>query len=220
MVAGCPLDDADVVGLLLHGRGGRPEDMLDLAEQLAVPSAAWVAPRADARSWYPRSFLAPLDANEPRLSFSLDLIRHHLDRLERAGWPARHVALIGFSQGGCIAVEAVARAPRRLGAVVALTAGLIGPYDATLTAPVDGLAGTPMLLTTATHDSWVPALRTRRSAAVMEAAGAEVDLRIYAGDDHRVRPDESAGVRELVLGAARARSLVLQDAAAPAAPLR
>ena len=77
-----------------------------------------------------------------------------------AGQPTEKLLLGGFSQGACLALEYVARQPRRYGAVAALSGGLIGA-DGELTQP-QGLGGTPLLITVAEDDDWVP---VRRSAA-------------------------------------------------------
>jgi phospholipase/carboxylesterase len=38
-----------------------------LAEVFAQPDVAYLAPQAPDGSWYPYSFLAPIDQNEPQL---------------------------------------------------------------------------------------------------------------------------------------------------------
>jgi phospholipase/carboxylesterase len=53
--------------------------------------------------------------------------------------------LLGFSQGGCLALEFAARNARRYGAVIGVSAGLIGPED-TPRAYAGSLAGTHVFL--------------------------------------------------------------------------
>src|SRR5436189_3685978 len=79
---GAPLARARLAVVMMHGRGGSPNDMLDLAEQLAVPDIAYLAPEAAGYSWWPQSFLAPLAANEPGLSSRLVATALLLERLE------------------------------------------------------------------------------------------------------------------------------------------
>ena len=71
LTAGQPLDRARAATVLLHGRGGSAEGMLSLVAELAQPHMAYLAPQAEGNSWYPYSFLAPLDRNEPALSAAL-----------------------------------------------------------------------------------------------------------------------------------------------------
>jgi len=46
--------------ILVHGRGASAENMLSLADVLAQPDFAYLAPQAARNTWYPHSFLAPL----------------------------------------------------------------------------------------------------------------------------------------------------------------
>src|SRR4051794_14405546 len=57
--------------VLLHGRGGSAEDMLSLYTELRLPALAALAPQATGNTWYPNSFLAPLEANQPYLGSAL-----------------------------------------------------------------------------------------------------------------------------------------------------
>ena len=58
------------------------------------------------------------------------MIADLLGSLAQAGFSPDRVVLLGFSQGGCLALEFAARNARRYGAVIGLSAGLIGPDDA------------------------------------------------------------------------------------------
>ena len=58
--AGAPLTRARLAVVMLHGRGGSPDDMLGLAEHFAIPDIAYLTPEAAGHSWWPQSFLAPL----------------------------------------------------------------------------------------------------------------------------------------------------------------
>jgi predicted esterase len=93
-------------------------------------------------------------------------------------------------------LEYVARHPRRYGAVAGLSGGLIGA-DGELTRP-RGLDGTPLLITTAEGDDWVPVERTRESAEILAAGGAAVDLRVFAPGVHAIRAEEADAVAALV----------------------
>ena len=111
--------------------------------------------------------------------------------------PAERVVLLGFSQGACLALEFAARHPRRYGAVVGLSGGLIGP-DEERVAVSGTLAGTPVLLACAEHDPYIPAERVRAAADVMRRLGGDVALRLYPDLGHEVSADEAHLVRELM----------------------
>jgi phospholipase/carboxylesterase len=197
--AGAPLERARAVAVLLHGRGAPAEDILGLSGELEQPDMAWLAPQAPGYQWYPYSFLAPIDQNEPHLSRSLATVGAILDELKARGFGAERVALIGFSQGGCLALEFVARNARRYGAVAGLSAGLIGPPGA----PRDdagSLAGTPVFLGCSDVDAHIPLARVKESTQVLGGLGAAVTERIYPGMPHTINADEIAHVREMLSG--------------------
>src|SRR5208283_1420320 len=91
------------------------------------PQFAYLAPEASGHSWYPNSFLAPIAKNQPWLNSALNLMEEVVGRAVEAGIPRERIALLGFSQGACLATEFVARNATRYGALVAFTGGLIGP---------------------------------------------------------------------------------------------
>jgi predicted esterase len=199
MLAGASPASARAAAILVHGRGGSAEDMLGLAQEFGQRDIAYLAPQAPGHTWYPFSFLMPLAQNEPHLSNALAAVGATLDRLAREGFPAERVALIGFSQGGCLALEYVARNAKRYGAVAGLSAGLIGP-PGTPRAYAGSLAGTPVFLGCSDIDSHVPLARVNESRDVLEKLGAAVTERIYPGMGHTVNADEIAHVTRLLAG--------------------
>ena len=91
-------------------------------------------------------------------------------RLAREGFAPERVALIGFSQGGCLALEYAARNAKRYGAVAGLSAGLIGPPGTPRAYP-GSLAGTPVFLGCSDVDGHVPLARVHESRDVLGTHG-------------------------------------------------
>jgi phospholipase/carboxylesterase len=199
VASGAPLGEARAAVVLLHGRGGGAEDMLGLAEEFGQRDVAYLAPEAPGHTWYPYSFLAPLAQNEPHLSNALATVAATLDRLAREGFALERVALIGFSQGGCLVLEYVARDAKRYGAVAGLSAGLIGP-PGTARNYAGSLIGTPVFLGCSDIDSHIPLARVHESRGVFEKLGGQVTERIYPGMGHTVNADEIAQVSKLLVG--------------------
>jgi phospholipase/carboxylesterase len=190
---------ADAVLVLLHARGHSAASMYQLAGRLGLPGIAVVAPEAPGGSWYPLRFNEPRAANEPHLSRALAIAGAALDDVAAAGVPPERVVLGGFSQGACLACDVLARDPRPLGGLAALCGGLIGAVDEELARPAPGaLDGLPVLLTGNEQDAWVPVGRVRRTAELLGAAGARVDLRVHPPRPHRVHDDEIEALRALV----------------------
>jgi predicted esterase len=203
--AGAPLKDARAAVVLLHGRGSSTDDVLSLAGALRQADLAYVAPQAPGHTWYPRSFLAPLEHNEPSLSRSLAIVAAIVNDLAGRGIPADRIALIGFSQGGCLALEFAARNAKRYAGIAGLSAGLIGPPGLTRDYP-GSLDGTPVFLGCGDIDSHIPLDRVRLSTQVLTAMNAAVTERIYPGMGHTINQDEIAYLRRLLEGVSRARA--------------
>jgi phospholipase/carboxylesterase len=203
--AGARLKDARAAVVMLHGRGGSADDILSLAGALRQVDLAYIAPRAPGRTWYPQSFLAPLEQNEPYLSRSLATVAAIVQDLAGRGIASDRVALVGFSQGGCLAIEFAARNAKRYAGIAGLSAGLIGPPG--LTRDYRGsLAGTPVFLGCSDVDSHIPLDRVHVSTQVLMAMNAAVTERIYPGMGHTINQDEIIQVRQLLEGVSRARA--------------
>lgn len=199
--AGAPLREARAAAILVHGRGSNAADMLGLAGEFGQSDIAYLAPEAPRRTWYPYSFLAPLAQNEPDLSAALATVGETLAHLGTQGFAAERVALIGFSQGGCLALEYAARNATRYGAVAGLSAGLIGP-PGTPRDHAGALASTPVFLGCSDVDGHIPLARVHESRDVLTRMGANVTERIYGGMGHTVNADEIAHVTTMLQGIA------------------
>jgi len=195
--AGVPLARADKAVIMLHGRGATAADILALTDHIEQSDLAYVAPQAPLNSWYPYSFLAPLDRNEPALSQALAMVGELVDGIAKDGISPEGVVLLGFSQGGCLALEYAARHARRYAAVIGLSAGLIGPENT----PRDyagSLAGTPVFLGCGDMDDHIPLERVKETTKVLRGMGGEVKERIYRLMGHGINDDELAQVRSML----------------------
>ena len=188
---------ARVAVVLVHGRGDTAAGILSLADEFEHPDITWVAPQAFGNSWYPYSFLAPIERNEPGMSSGLRVLGEIVETLGGDGIPADRVVLMGFSQGACLAQEFAARHARRYKAVIGLSGGLIGPDGTPRTYP-GTFDGTPVFLGCSDVDPHIPVERVHESAEVFQRMGAAVDARIYPGMGHTVNADEVVAVRALL----------------------
>src|SRR4051794_17046988 len=170
LATGTKPEEADGTLILVHGRGGTAESMLSLYSELGLPSLAALAPQAAGSTWYPHSFLAPLEANQPFLDSGLRRLESLVSGLLSCGVPTERIALLGFSQGACLTLEFTARHARRYGAVMGLTGGLIGPPGTPRNYPGD-LQGTPVFLGTSDPDPHVPFERVVETEEVLTRMG-------------------------------------------------
>jgi phospholipase/carboxylesterase len=195
--AGAPLAEAHAAMVMVHGRGGQADDILSLVPLLDQREFAYLAPQASANTWYPFTFLAPIEKNEPGISSGMQAIQSALDQIIAAGIPLERTFLLGFSQGACLSIEFAARHARRYGGVACLSGGLIGP-DGTPRDYKGSLDGTPVFLGCSDVDSHIPKERVEHSAAVMQQLGADVTMKIYPGLGHIINEDELQHVRAMM----------------------
>ncbi len=191
------LGEAPVAMILVHGRHGSPGGILEVARVLERPRLSCLAPAAAGGAWYPRSFLADRDANEPGLSSGLSVLRALVSRVTDAGVQRERIVLLGFSQGACLTAEFAFRHPARYGGVVVYSGGLIGPPGMDWKGS-GSLEGTPVFLGCSDVDSHIPKERVDESAEVFGRMGADVTKRIYPGMGHLVNDDEIDFTRNLV----------------------
>lgn len=196
------MQEATTAVVLLHGRGGSADDILQLAPALGVEHTAYLAPQAAGHTWYPYSFLAPREQNEPHLSSALNRIEHLVDAIENAGIRRERIVVAGFSQGACLATEFVASHPARYAGLIAFTGGLIGSPGASLTGAVvqkgSELAGTPVLFLSGDPDPHVPWSRVEESASILSGMGAAVTSRRFPGRPHTISAEELQLAREFL----------------------
>ncbi|MFB6165129.1 MAG: alpha/beta hydrolase [Haloarculaceae archaeon] len=195
--AGPALADARATAVLVHGRGATAESILEFSREFEQPDVAYLAPQAARNTWYPNSFLAPVERNEPGRTSGLQAVGDAVEAAADAGIPRERVLLLGFSQGGCLASEFAARNPTRYGGLAVLSGGLIG--ETVDPAEYEGsLDGTPAFLGCSDVDPHIPEDRVHETADVLRQLDADVTVRIYEGMGHGVNQDEIDFVSEMV----------------------
>lgn len=207
-------DEPRAALVLCHGRGATPESLTALVDAVvnegAAPGLVVLAPVADEidgmPQWYPNSFLAPLEKNEPYLSAALAAVGRAVDEARGLGLDDDHIVLGGFSQGACLAVEYAVRNARRWGGVAALSGALIGTAESDDPTPTlrgaggmytdkrleyDGsLDGTPVLVAASERDAHIPVERLRDSADTVRAMDGDVRLMVFPGSTHSIMKAE------------------------------
>ncbi|NJK45144.1 MAG: phospholipase [Pleurocapsa sp. SU_196_0] len=180
---------------MVHGRGANAQIILSLSDALGLTDAAFLAPQAEGGVWYPQRFIEPIDHNQPWLSNALETVTR---AIHDTGLPQERVALLGFSQGACLALETAYRVGGRFQAVIGFSGGLIGADEEIGATRGANLDGTPVLLGCSDVDFHIPLERVHRSAELLETAGAAVDTRIYPNFGHAINADEISAARALL----------------------
>ncbi|MEM7489450.1 MAG: dienelactone hydrolase family protein [Pseudomonadota bacterium] len=193
--------------VLIHGRGASGAAMGSLVAPLGLGGLALAAPDAPGKSWWPTSFLAPMADMAGPLEAGLSAVDEAVASL---GVARDAVALVGFSQGACLALEYAARRGAGLGAVIGFSGGLVGTADRGGPDPAlhgqadkafdydTDLAGLPILVTCHERDPHIPLKRARDSAVVLERLGAAAQLIEHPGPGHQPMSDGMAAARAML----------------------
>lgn len=196
---GASISEAKAFVLSLHGRNQSPDIILEVADRIGLDGVHYAAPQAFQNSWYPERFMAPIEKNEPFLTYSLDVCRRQLKQWTEHGVATEKIVLMGFSQGACLAAEYAIRNPGRYGGLLIFTGALIGPDGTSW--PVKGsFEGTLVFLGTSDEDEWIPVERVHEMDAMLIKMGAKTDKRVYKGKGHLVNDEEIDAARSIIKG--------------------
>ena len=187
--AGSKLADASAAMIMIHGRGASASSILTLHEVIDNQNISYIAPQAEKSTWYPYSFLAPLEENEPGITSAMYVIEKIIEEINQAGISNDKIYLLGFSQGACLSLEFAARHAQKYGGIFALSGGLIGPPGTPRDYEGD-FQQTPIFLGCSDIDSHIPLERVKESSKVFRQMGAKVEERIYQHMGHTINQDE------------------------------
>jgi phospholipase/carboxylesterase len=188
-IGGVTAADAKAALIMIHGRGASASDIMRLANEFNVKDMAIYAPQATNNSWYPYSFMAPAEQNEPALSSALGIIDSVVQQAIADGISTDKIFFMGFSQGACLTLEYIARNAKQYGGAVAFTGGLIGEEIMPENYSGD-FNGTPVLVTTGDPDPHVPLSRVEESIEILKSLNANVISKVYKGRSHTISFDE------------------------------
>lgn len=183
--------------ILVHGRNAQPANILSFVPAFGRPDITYLAPAAAGGTWYPLSFMADKEKNEPGISSGLWVLEQLVQHVVRAGVRKDRIVLLGFSQGACLTAQFAASHADHYGGVVLYSGGLIGPPGTTWNYP-GSFDATPVFLGCSDVDAHVPKTRVDESAALFQRMGATVTEQIYPGMGHLVNEEEIAFTRALL----------------------
>ena len=190
--SGLQLEEAEKAVIMLHGRGASAGGMIQLSENL--PEAAYLAPQASRRTWYPHSFLEPREKNQPHLESALRTVDSLVEKA------ANHVGkenvfLLGFSQGACLTSEYVASNPDRYGGAILFSGGLIGDEVGEFEGDLEE---TPVFIGCSDNDPHIPLERVNETEEVLEGLNGEVEKYIMEGSHHGIVEHEIERAAEII----------------------
>ncbi len=156
----------------LHGHGDDPDSARSWAARLSPPGWDVVAPGAPldgggARSWFSSG---PRGAHPDELTSAVESVRDIAARVRSSGRP---LVVVGFSQGGAVALEVAARGVAVDG-IVAICGFLAESDHPGTERELDPRS--PVLILGGEHDDHVPAFMSSDAAAVLAGHGADVEV--------------------------------------------
>ncbi|WP_313383538.1 dienelactone hydrolase family protein [Chishuiella sp.] len=188
-IGGKSLNEAEKVLIMIHGRGGSAQDILNLSKHLNVNEYALLAPQATNSTWYPFSFISPVEQNEPWLSSAIETIEKTVQTVLNEGIKTENIYFFGFSQGACLILEFLARNAQKYGGVVAIIGGLIGEEINRRNYKGD-FEQTPVFLGTSNPDFHVPVERVYATSNILKEMNANVTEKVYLNFGHSINQEE------------------------------
>lgn len=177
--------------VLMHGYNSHEGDLFGLSPYLPLrPAIASLrAPLATGygHAWFP----LPDEGEDSVMSGAEEATTAVIDWLDRAAPDAPSVGLLGFSQGGAIAIELLRRAPERFAFAVSL-AGFSLPGEREGDERMSQLA-LPVFWGRGTADEIIAGSSVVRTQDWLPAH-ADLDQRVYEGLGHSVSDRELADV--------------------------
>lgn len=201
------------VVVLLHGYGADGNDLIGLAPHLAraLPDTTFYSPNAPfpcemspfGRQWFslaeydpeflrraPETMSGALAAMAEGATKNASYIHDFMDHvMETHGVTADKIALVGFSQGTMMSLQAAPRREKQIAGVVGFSGALLG--EAALAAELK--TRPPMVLVHGTADPVVPIEASRLAKDTLSANGIEVSLHERPGLQHGI-DEEGLGI--------------------------
>lgn len=193
------LEYAKKVAILIHGRGANANSILSLKDHLNLENFALLAPNAPNSTWYPYSFMAPDEQNEPAFTEAIKIIDQVVQDCLAKGVSTENIYFIGFSQGACLSLEYAAQNAQNYGGVIAFTGGLIG-QKLNKDKYKGDFSATSIFIGSSERDMHVPLTRIEESADLLGKMGAKVKMMIFKDTQHTIRQEEIEWVNENILG--------------------
>lgn len=194
-------DSSDSCLVALHGWGSNALGMTPLMDEMNFSNVRAIFPNAPfaitppARlRWYDPSGDILSDIQNSR-----QLLSGLLDEIIAGGVPAQRVVLLGFSQGGRLAVGTTLTYPKTLGGCVCLS-GLLGSETPSEKSDVQEGLKVPFLVLHGSQDQVVPISRGGESIRdTLESLGAGVEYKEF-DMGHEINGDEIDLIRKFLHG--------------------
>lgn len=178
--------------IVMHGLGDQLDSYVPLVKEINVTGINYLlinAPRdyPIGYSWYD---LPPADPR-PSINESLELLKKLIDELLNSGYSYEDLYLMGFSQGGAMAIELANILDKTLGGVLALSPRIyMNPGQLT-----EGFKQTPLFSGHGVYDEVIPFGETKQALMEMKSQLKDFSFSEYKMG-HEICFDEVIAIRE------------------------
>jgi phospholipase/carboxylesterase len=186
-----PETDGGQLMLLFHGYGGSPRDFLPLVKRLrqAFPQA-WIigvagpqpAASGTGRQWYDAQHLNDDQRIERVRQAMPEFVRRVHTWQQHTGVARDGIALVGFSQGGIMALESTQHGHELAGRIITIGSRFAG-------IPTIAPAATTLHLFHGKTDTVVPYSHTIQAAEQLLGLGADLTADVIPGIGHQIASD-------------------------------
>ncbi len=189
--SGASPEDAEVLCIVLHGRGQTQADMMEMiVSRLDLPGTRFALPKSDGPGWYEARAIDPLtQLTRDQMASGLRQIAD-LIAAEMAAAPGRPLLLCGFSQGACMAVELLMAQAVPVAAACLFTGCRVG--DAGSDLALRALPSLPVYASCGDNDPWIPAPAHHVMLGHLTRAGARIRTDMLPGRPHEIADAEIA----------------------------
>ncbi|MFQ6613747.1 MAG: alpha/beta hydrolase [Fidelibacterota bacterium] len=184
----------------LHGYTGNEQSLTPIAlgsrcrnTRWYLPAAPFDLPDREGKSWFQKK-----SSGEWDISSAFSVIRATLDRIQADGISLRKTALLGFSQGACLALEYGLRFPTHFGGLIPV-AGFI-KYPEQLGKQLSGEETTiPILIIHGEKDTIVPPEKGREVMSFLADRGIPARIH-WHHDGHKIPVKALREIKSFVEG--------------------
>lgn len=186
--------------IALHGLGASGDDLVPLPKMLGMAEENWLFPDAPELpitwnggmrmpAWFDIVGLSPKDpVDHVGIMRSVDSVQALVAQQMAKGVSPEDIVLLGFSQGGVIALYTALTAQVRFGAVIGLSTWL--PSDDRLSSLTAAQQQTPIWLGHGTYDDIVPFMAAERTLARLTALSHANHVLHRYPMAHSIMPEE------------------------------
>ncbi len=181
---------SDKLFVFLHGRGGKGEDFVWMADALGFDEMHYLflnapTPYGEGYSWY--------GAKPDDIQHSFGLLTQTLDRVFADGFDIKQSILGGFSQGAALTFEFGSRYSSTFGGYIALSGQLFEPQKL-IAEQLHPLQTSKWLCIHGTDDEALPCTTTQEQIHLLQKQGYMIDFATF-GITHTITPEVIAHIK-------------------------